>query len=151
MFLKSYLANMYLCQFPNTWCCKFELGESSGGNQSFQLSIPGIDMPDQSCFSLAGGLHPQQHGTQVSGNADQGTAPVGGVGRRPSLAQIIQIQKQQTIDNEDYNDKVLLASAPSPEPAKTRTGQQGAEYDDTKNLFRGLQQDYAWMEGINNI
>ena len=107
-------------------------------------------MPDQSCFSFSEGPHPQQlvpHGTQASGNADQGIG--GGSGRRPSLAQICQIQKQHTMDNDDYNEKILLPSAPSPE-FSTGNG-QGAEYHDTKNLFKGLQQDYAWMEGTNSI
>ena len=105
-------------------------------------------MPDHSCFSFAEGPQPQHQwvpcGTQLIGNADQGI--VSGDKRRPSLAQISQIQKQHTIDDDDYNEKILLPSAPSPEPS-TRSG-QGAEYHDTKNLFRGLQQDYAWMEGI---
>ena len=129
--------------------CILCLGDSCGSNQSYQLNTPAIDVPDHSCVTFADELHTQQsifRGTQLSSHADQ--EGVGSSGRRPSLLQITLIQKQHTIaEDDDYDEKMMLPSAPNLEPS-TKSGQE-VEYQDTKNLFRGLQQDYAWMKGIN--
>ena len=131
--------------------CILCLGDSCGSNQSYQLNTPAIDVPDHSCVTFADELHTQQsifRGTQLSSLADQGG--VGSSGRRPSLLQITLIQKQHTIaEDDDYDEKMMLPSAPNLEPS-TKSGQE-VEYTtiDIKKLFRGLQQDYAWMQGIN--
>ena len=65
-------------------------------------------------------------------------------GRRPSLSQIANLQKQHTIeDEEDCDEKTNLIS-----PVKKSSKlSPDAEYCDTLGLFSGLRQDYAWCEG----
>ena len=53
------------------------------------------------------------------------------------MSQIANIQKQHTIEDEDFDEKTNLISKNSP----------GEEYCDTLGLFSGLRQDYAWCTG----
>ena len=71
-------------------------------------------------------------------------------GRRPSLSQIANIQKQHTIEDDgedDFDEKKTLIS-----PTNKATKQSpGADYCDTLGLFSGLRQDYAWCAGSKRI
>ena len=66
-------------------------------------------------------------------------------GRRPSLSEIANLQKQHTIeDDDDFDEKTSLIS-----PVKKSSKiSPGADYCDTLGLFSGLRQDYAWCEGM---
>ena len=64
-------------------------------------------------------------------------------GRRPSLSEIANIQKQHTIDDDSFEDRTALMS---PEKKSSRWSQDD-EYEDTLGLFSGLRQDYAWCDG----
>ena len=102
----------------------------------------GIDCPDGTKAGRGGSLQ-LQIGPAVAptGNHDRG--------RRPSLSQIANIQKQHTIedDDEDFGEKRTLIS-----PVKKASNQSpGADYCDTLGLFSGLRQDYAWCAGKNFI
>jgi hypothetical protein len=65
-------------------------------------------------------------------------------GRRPSLSQLANFQKQHTIeDEEDFDEKTNLISLGK----KSSKLSPAEEYCDTLGLFAGLRQDYAWCDG----
>ena len=111
-------------------------GTTETAHVSFQREI---DCPDSTTTGKGGSLQ-----LQIS----PGVAPTGGNhdrGRRPSLSQIANIQKQHTIedDDEDFDEKRTLISPVN----KASKQSPGADYCDTLGLFSGLRQDYAWCAG----
>ena len=115
------------------------LSESTTGT-TYGSQQRGIDYPD-------GSIKPGRVGSlqlQVSPGAPPNVSH--DRGRRPSLSQIANIQKQHTIeddDGDDFDEKRTLIS-----PGKKASKQSpGADYCDTLGLFSGLRQDYAWCAG----
>ena len=66
-----------------------------------------------------------------------------GRGRRPSLSQIATIQKQTTIEDEEFDEKCISISP----PIESSKDIPGLDYYDSTGLFAGLRQDYAWCSG----
>ena len=97
------------------------VSESGSTHSSYQR---GIDFPDSIKAGSGGILQQQSSPGSHKTSFDRG--------RRPSLSQIATMQKQQTIDDEDFDSTRKFS---------------GSSYQDTLGLFSGLRQDYAWCAG----
>ena len=109
------------------------VGDSTGTSQSSQQR--GIDYPDHARFSTGEPLQ------QSPSQGIQSTAIERG--RRPSLSKSVALQKQHTIEDDEFDEKSTLIS-PIKEYSKHRPE---LEYCDSEGLFAGLRQDYAWCTG----
>ena len=94
--------------------------------------------PDCARFKRGESLHSQVSPGPTTSAIDRG--------RRPSLSQIANVQKQHTSEDDDFDEKTNLIS-PVKQFSKNSPGE---EYCDTLGIFSGLRNNYAWCTGTTS-